>query len=96
MAACPVAANESVIGLIGFASNGTQNPDAFVLLNFADAERQVRVTVLGGQGEIFQAYRSSLAERNAPIGSIAARDGVIAFTAPAKSATPLLTTDGII
>jgi len=88
MAVCRVAANESVIGLIGFASNGTQNPDAFVLLSFVDAERQVRVIVLGSQGEIFQSYRSSSTERYAPIGSIAARDGVIAYTALAKSATP--------
>jgi hypothetical protein len=65
MAVCRVAVNESVIGLIGFVSNGTQNPDTFVLLNL-DAEREVRVIVLGSQGEIFQAYRSSSTERHAP------------------------------
>ncbi len=52
-------AMDSEIALIGFASNGTGNPDAFVLINFGPNDRKVDVELIGIEGSKLEVYRTS-------------------------------------
>ena len=47
--------------VLAFASNGTDNPNAFVVVNAADSEAKFRLTVKNG-GTDYQAYRTSPSE----------------------------------
>lgn len=52
-------AMDSEIALIGFDSNGTDNPDAFVLVNFGPNERKVDIELVGIDGAKLKAYRTA-------------------------------------
>jgi O-glycosyl hydrolase len=87
MAVAQTAANDSEISLIGFASNGTPNPDAFVVLNLSDESKRLDVRVLGSTAQSFEAYRTSESERYAPLGGFAVGGGELSYDAPGKSVT---------
>jgi O-glycosyl hydrolase len=79
---------DSAISLIGFASNGTRHPDAFVLVNNGKEDRKVAVKVSPGRSRVFEAYRTSDdRDRYAAAGEFQIADGFIVYAAPARSAT---------
>jgi O-glycosyl hydrolase len=87
MSVCRVLSNDSDIGLIGFGSNGTGNPDAFVVLNLSDDDRDLDIGVLGSNSRSFSAYRTSSDEQYVSLGYFAVSKGMITYTAPAESVT---------
>jgi hypothetical protein len=74
-------------GLIAFASNGTSNPDAFVVINQSQAERSLRIAVNGTATKRFTAFRTSLTESYASAGDHAVNAGAIVYNAPPSSVT---------
>lgn len=87
MAVCRVLASDSEVGLIGFAGNGTANPDAFVLLNLSDEAKSVNVQVSGSDKETFEAYRTSENEQYVSLGGFTVQSDMIAYKAPSRSVT---------
>ena len=75
------------MGLIGFARNGTGDPDTVVVLNLTDRDKDPKIRVLGSETAVFEAYRTSEEERYAALGEFEVRDGLIAYEAPPKSVT---------
>jgi hypothetical protein len=59
MAVAFTEAMDSEVSLIGFASNGTQNPDAIVVINQGPAPKKVSISVKGNKGGAFSAYRTT-------------------------------------
>jgi hypothetical protein len=74
----------SGIELIGFASNGTNHPDAFVLMNLGSTESRVMIEV-NGSADDFLATRTSDQEQSVGIGRFEVKEGKIAYVAPAGS-----------
>ncbi|MCB1122611.1 MAG: hypothetical protein KJT03_13750 [Verrucomicrobiae bacterium] len=75
------------IALMAFASNGTQNPNAVVLLNFSEVDKEVRVTLAGCSEKSFAGKRSSSAEHFNDIGTFTLKDFCLEYSAPAGSVT---------
>jgi hypothetical protein len=84
---CRAHANDRRIGLIAFGGRGSRHPDAFVVLNLADEEREFEVEVRGSEHAAFAAFRTSEGDDYVPLGEAAVRDGRIAVRAPPRSAT---------
>ena len=87
MAVAHVASNDSLIGLIAFASNGTKHPDAFVVLNMSGERRPLQIEVSGSSASSFTAYYTSDDERYAVLGTMAVEDRAVAYDAPPRSVT---------
>ena len=87
MAVARVLSNDSEVGLIGFAGNGTGNPDAFVVLNLVDRPKDLQVRVLGSESVVFEVYRTSEGEQHVALGEFEMRDGLIAYESPPGSVT---------
>ena len=87
MAVAHVASNDSLIGLIAFASNGTKHPDAFVVLNMSGERRPLQIEVSGSSARSFTAYYTSDDERYAVLGTMAVEDRAVAYDAPPRSVT---------
>lgn len=87
MAVAHVLSNDSLVGLIAFASNGTKHPDAFVVLNMAEEQRALPVEVTGSRAGRFRAYRTADGESHALVGAFALQGRVLAYDAPARSVT---------
>jgi hypothetical protein len=87
MAVVRTFAMDSEIAVIGFASNGTEHPDAFVLVNLGEA-RKVAVKVLGLGCSSFGLFRTADdLDRYEPVGQAALENGTILYDAPEQSAT---------
>ncbi|MBP7051549.1 MAG: hypothetical protein KBE65_11085 [Phycisphaerae bacterium] len=87
MAVARTFAMDSKIALIGFASNGTKHPDAFVLVNLGKA-RKVAVKVLGVGCRSFGLFRTAdERERYERVGPAALENDTIVYDAPEQSAT---------
>jgi O-glycosyl hydrolase len=76
----------SDIELIAFASGGTANPDAFLVINLGKSDRNVAIEV-NGEHNFYAAIRSSEGERYLPVGNFTLADGMIGYWAPAESVT---------
>jgi ABC-type uncharacterized transport system involved in gliding motility auxiliary subunit len=87
MAVARVVSNDSEIGLIAFASNDTEHPDAFVVINMADHTVPLDLEVAGTEHELFTAHRTSAEESYVPLGNFTLEDGKIPYPAPAGSVT---------
>jgi hypothetical protein len=87
MAVARVVSNDSEIGLIAFASNDTDHPDAFVVMNMADHTVPLDLEVAGTEHELFTAHRTSAEESYVPLGNFTLEDGKIPYPAPAGSVT---------
>ena len=87
MSVARVISNDSEVSLIGFAGNGTKNPDAFVLLNLSDQNKDLNIEVLGSTSKSFNVCRSSDSEKEASLGNLAPRRETITYSAPARSVT---------
>jgi hypothetical protein len=75
----------SQVELIAFASNGTANPDAFVVLNTGRTSQQVKTAISGSSARSFKGFRTNrqLEEKYADIGTFEVRAGSIEFELPA-------------
>jgi O-glycosyl hydrolase len=87
MAVAHVVSNDSLIGLIAFASNGTKHPDAFVLLNMSEERRPLQIEVSGTSASSFSVYRTSEDERYAALGTMTVKNHIVAYDAPPRSVT---------
>lgn len=75
---------ESEIKLIAFSSNGTYNPNAFLVLNKGESEQQVNLTVKGGDGT-YQVFRTGVGEQYVTLEEVTVNAGKLSYTAPAGS-----------
>lgn len=82
-----VISNDTEIGLIGFAANGTKNTDALVVLNTSQEEKIVDLSFLGTETGTFDVFRTSHDEKYVSLGVLEADNGVVRYTVPAGSAT---------
>ena len=87
MAVARVISNDSEVGLIAFASNGTDHPDAFVVLNMADHAIPMEIEVEGTGATTFEATRTSPDESYVALGEHTIVNGVVPYEAPAGSVT---------
>lgn len=87
MAVCKVAANERAIGLVAFGANGTNNPDAFLVLNLADEATPLNIQVNGSSASQFKGIRTSSTEQYAELGNFQVESGKLKYTAPPLSVT---------
>ena len=88
VAAVRVAGSEDQgINLIGFASNGTKNPDAFIVLNLSDNNHKLELSISGSGASSFRAIRSSSSEKYKEAGEFSSVNGKIMYDSPAGSVT---------
>lgn len=76
--------HESGIELIAFASNGTINPDAFLIMNMNEADKEVIIEITGS-GSSFSVTRTSFSEYSVSLGDMESNGGKIIYKAPAGS-----------
>ncbi len=88
MAIARTMAMDSEIAVIGFARNGSQHPDAFVLVNLAK-NKKVAIRVKGSTGRAFTAFRTSgdQKEQYARLGQFSVTGGVLVYDSPGGSVT---------
>ncbi|MCJ7548395.1 MAG: hypothetical protein MUQ30_01785, partial [Anaerolineae bacterium] len=82
--------NDSEIGLIAFAANGTDNADAFVVLNMADHAVSLDIDVAGTGTTLFDVTRTAPDETYVGLGELCLKDGKLTYEAPAESVTTFL------
>lgn len=96
MAVAQTSAMDSEIAIIGFASNGTDNPNAVIVVNISPYNREIALHIDGDDSKIFNAYRTieqgnrykNLSdERYANLGNFEVKDSVINYLAPGGSVT---------
>jgi len=97
MKVAEASAMDSETAVIAFASNGTDNPDAFVVVNINKKPQKIAVSVRGSKSGSFEAYRSTknpdskeldhIVEKYAPLGEYHLKEGMLVFNAPAGSVT---------
>ena len=87
MAVVRAVSADSEVGLIGFAGNGTGNPDAFVVLNLSERDKSLRVRVAGSEAISFDVHRTSSSESYVPAGDFAVKGKAIDYIAPGRSVT---------
>jgi hypothetical protein len=64
MAVAAVTAYDPSVTAVAFARNGTDNPDAFIIINHSDDDKDVHVTVRGTAAREFRLYRTSPNDEN--------------------------------
>jgi hypothetical protein len=96
MKVAETSAMDSEIALIAFASNGTKNQDAIVVINISNYDKKIAVTVDGARSTAFEAYRTTkspgsdlddILERYRPLGTFEISEGRLVMDAPAGSVT---------
>lgn len=87
MAVCSVRCNDTELQFIGFASNNTVNPDAFIILNVSTEDKTVKIELEGALSDLFEGYRTSDKEQYAFIGDYKVIKNVINYQVPSRSAT---------
>jgi hypothetical protein len=93
MAVARVSSNDSLIGLIAFARNGTTNPDAFVLLNMAEDTRRLPIDINGTSATRFGAFRTAPGEAYVPLGALNRTRQRLVYDAPPRSVTTFYALD---
>ena len=89
MAVAQTISMDSEIPVIAFSSNGTKNPDAFVVINTnLNKEKPVLVELKGTASKKFRAFRTQGEnEKYVEIGVFEMVNGELIYTAPANSVT---------
>ena len=97
MKVAEASAMDSETAVIAFASNGTTNPDAFVIVNINKKPQKIAVTVLGSKTKQFEGYRTTkspgskdldhIDEKYVALGVFNVEEGLLVFNAPAGSVT---------
>ena len=72
---------------IAFASNNTNNPDAFLIINKSDKTKHVSITVHGIENDSFTAFRTSSHEDYLNIGEYEMSNKSFSYISPAGSVT---------
>jgi hypothetical protein len=91
MAVVNTYAMNSETSIIGFASNGTNNPNAFVVINTSNKNRKVAVEISGTNDKTFEGFCTSADEDNnlvdayKSIGDYPVINGKLIYHAPAGS-----------
>ena len=89
-------AMDSETAVIAFASNGTKNPDAFIVINLNKDMQKIAVSVSGTRATAFEAFRTTKApgsgldeiqENYKALGTFELKDGMVVLEAPAGSVT---------
>lgn len=81
---------DSEIAVIGFANNGTKNPDAFVVVNiFKEGVKPVDIYIQGSKAKVFEAYQTTedMSKKYTYIGDFPVKDGKVHCKTPAGSVT---------
>ncbi len=87
---------EEHFSVIGFTSNGTMHPDAFIVTNINEQDQKVKVWIKGSKAKYFEAFRTTkspgsdlddIDEKYLSLGDIQVADGAILIDAPAGSVT---------
>jgi hypothetical protein len=86
MAVSRVRSNDSEMTLIGFSSNNTKNPDAFILTNVSEESSPVAVQVIGSARR-YNAYRTSETDRYVALGEFSLDGDTLQYEAPPMSVT---------
>jgi O-glycosyl hydrolase len=90
MAVARTMAMDSEVAIIGFARNGTVNPDAFVVVNIGKNDKKAGIRIKGGSSKVYQAYRTSDDGKDLyqSIGDYSLNaQGLLIYEMPARSAT---------
>jgi len=96
MKVAEASAMDSETAVIAFASNGTRNPDAFIVTNINKKFQRIAVTVVGTKAKAFEAFRTTkspgseldeIDEKYVSLGEYKVKDGMIVFDSPAGSVT---------
>jgi len=89
MAVAHTTSMDSEIPVIGFASNGTKNRNAFVIVNTStNKEKPTVINITGTTGSKFRAFRTNGAEETyTEIGLFEVMNGKIVYSAPVNSVT---------
>ncbi|MBS0000372.1 MAG: hypothetical protein KFF73_15430 [Cyclobacteriaceae bacterium] len=89
MAVARTMSMDSQLALIAFSSNETSNPDAFVVVNWSDEDKQVSVKITGSGNRTFEAFLTTEDENHlyGPAGSFNIDDNRILFNSPGGSVT---------
>lgn len=87
MSVARVICNDSEVGLIAFGANGTDNPDAFIVLNLSNEVKKLDINIIGTTCKSFQGFRTSPVENYIPLGRFTAESGVVNCEVPAGSVT---------
>lgn len=72
------------VGLIAFESNGTDHPNAFIVLNKGDQSKKIEINVIGSDSS-FIAFRSSTSEKYYQLGLFSLSEGKLVYEAPGGS-----------
>ncbi|MCK5465458.1 MAG: hypothetical protein KAI95_20665, partial [Bacteroidales bacterium] len=89
-------AMDSELSVIAFTSNGTMNPDAFIVTNINNNDQKVKVWIRGSKAKSFEAFRTTkspgselddIDEKHLSLGVFLVEDGAIVMDAPAGSIT---------
>jgi hypothetical protein len=89
MAVARTMSMDSQVALIAFSSNGTGNPDAFVVVNWSDQDKQVSVRISGSENNSFEAFLTTEDEQHlySPAGNFRVDENRILFNSPRGSVT---------
>lgn len=88
MGVCRANCNDTQLPHLAFSDNRTGNGDAFIFLNTSQESKTVRIHLSGTNASSFAAFRSGPTEQYVSIGRFPLENGMIAYVAPAGSATP--------
>ncbi len=83
-------AMDSELAIIGFSRNGTDNPDAFIVVNIGKQDKDIAAVVSGGESKSYKAFRTTDDETDlySPVGTFSLDENdALFYTAPARSAT---------
>jgi hypothetical protein len=90
---------DSQVAVIAFASNGTENSDAIVVVNWGDEDKKISVKISGTYSDSFAAFMTTEGDRNdegeligngknyVDFGNYKVVSGVLVFEAPKGSVT---------
>jgi O-glycosyl hydrolase len=87
MRVAKVESDDKNVTLAAFSSNGTENPDSFLVINPSGEEKTVEVSIQGTKSATFEAYRTSPDDQYKSLGIFTPQSGRIMYTFPAKSVT---------
>ncbi len=85
---------DSELLVIAFASNGTRNKNAFVVVNTSQKEKSAEIEINGNNTSKFRVYRTSgNDEKYKDVGEIYITTDKLIYTAPPNSVTTFFSTD---
>lgn len=93
MAVTHVESLDPALNAIAFDDNGTDNADAFVLVNISDEQKDAKITLQNIKSGTFSAYRTSEEEDYKFLGGVEVKNGVMRYEAPSNSVTTFFLTN---